>query len=404
MESLDRLRRSGRAWIEENCPASLRGSGSGISPWEDGVLSANPDLQLWFQRLGEKGWMAPTWPVEYGGGGLSSAEARVVIEEISTAKCPPPPSSNETTMLGPVLLEYANEEQKREHLPKIGRGERIWCQGYSEPGSGSDLAGLQTRAEDKGDHYLVTGSKIWTSGADHADWIYCLVRTDPGAEKHAGISFLLFDMKSPGVSVAPIQLISGESEFCQVFFENVEVPKRNLVGGLGAGWTIAKRLLQFERAMVAGATSEAGSAGENYRLRGSAADVDLADLAKEQLGESEGRVADLLIRDAIVQNMMDQICISATISRSAAEGKGAEGPGVASSFFKYYSSELAKRRYELLVSIRGIQALGWEGEGFNDVELATAREWLNSKARSIEGGTSEIQLNIVAKRVLGLPD
>ena len=327
-----------------------------------------------------------------------------MIKEISTAKCPPPSGSIGITTLGPVLLEYGDEEQKREHIPKIVRGERTWCQGYSEPGSGSDLAGLQTRAEDKGDHYLVNGSKIWTYFAYHSDWIFCLVRTDPGAEKHAGISFLLFDMKSPGVSVAPIQLISGESEFCQVFFENVEVPKRSLVGGLGAGWTIAKRLLQFERAMVAGATSEAGSAGENYRLRGSAADVDLADLAKEQLGESEGRVADPLIRDAIVQNMMDQICISATISRSAAEGKGAEGPGVASSFFKYYGSELAKRRYELLVSIRGIQALGWEGEGFSDVELATAREWLNSKAQSIEGGTSEIQLNIVAKRVLGLPD
>ncbi len=404
MESLDGFRKSAGAWIEEHCPASLRGSGAGIRRRGDRGAYANPDVQLWFDRLGEKGWTAPTWPVEYGGGGLSQGEVHVVTEEITRFRCPIPPSSSGLTMLGPVLLEYGNEEQKREHLPKIARGERIWCQGYSEPGSGSDLAGLQTRAEDKGDHYLVNGSKIWTSGADHADWMFCLVRTDPDAEKHAGISFLLFDMKSPGISVAPIPLISGESDFCQVFFENVEVPKRDLVGGLGAGWTIAKRLLQFERSMVAGANSGTGLAGENYRLRGSAADVNLADLAKEKLGEREGRVAEPLIRDGIAQNMMDQACFSATVARSGAEAKGAEGPGVASSFFKYYSSELSKRRYELIVSIRGTQALGWEGEGFSDVELATAREWLNSKARSIEGGTSEIQLNIVAKRVLGLPD
>ncbi len=397
MENLDAFRQSTRTWLEENYPASLRDRNKPQDAVWGGrdATYANPDSKVWLDRMAEKGWTAPTWPREYEGGGLSDAESRVVSEEMAALKCRPPLSSFGLSMLGPVLLEYANEEQKQEHLPKIVRGDIRWCQGYSEPGAGSDLAGLQTLAEDKGDHYLVNGQKIWTSMADEADWIFCLVRTDTNVSKHDGISFLLFDMKSEGVSVAPIELISGSSPFCQTFFENVKVPKGNLIGKVNAGWTIAKRLLQHERSMIG---------GMGFGLRGSSSGASLAELAVEYVGTKDGKIADPILRDRIAQHMMDQTCFTATTRRSAAEAKGGQGPGAASSTFKYYGTELNKRRYELLVSVLGTQAFGWEGEGFSTRELSTTREWLRSKANSIEGGTSEVQLNIVAKRVLGLPD
>ncbi len=397
LEHLEAFRRSTRTWLEGNYPESLRDR----SKPQDAVWGgrratyANLDAKLWLDRMAEKGWTAPTWPREYGGGGLSDPEARVLAEELASLKCRLPLSSFGLSMLGPVLLEFANEEQKKEHLPKIVRGEIRWCQGYSEPGAGSDLAGLQTRAEYKGDHYLVNGQKIWTSMADESDWIFCLVRTNPDASKHDGIGFLLFDMESEGVSVAPIKLISGSSPFCQTFFENVKVPKANLVGKPNGGWTIAKRLLQHERSMIG---------GMGFGLRGSAAGAGLAELAAGYVGTKDGKIADPIIRDRIAQQMMDQTCFTATTRRSAAEAKAGQGQGAASSMFKYYGTEMNMRRYELLVSVLGTQAFGWEGEGFSVRELGTTREWLRSKANSIEGGTSEIQLNIVAKRVLGLPD
>jgi len=309
--------------------------------------------------------------------------------------CRPALVSFGITMLGPVLLQYGNEEQKQAHLPKIVRGEIRWCQGYSEPGAGSDLAGLQTRAEDKGDHYLVNGQKIWTSYANYADWIFCLVRTQPTGPKHDGISFLLFDMESPGVSVSPIKLISGTSPFCQTFFQDVKVPKTNLVGTKNGGWTIAKKLLQHEREMI-------GGMGFGLAASGGGGSID--QMAKEYCGEEGGRVADFAIREQVAQHQMDQRCFMTTVRRSGEEAKAGQGPGAASSMFKLYGTEMNKRRYELLVKILGSQALGWEGAGFTPRELATTREWLRSKGNSIEGGTSEVQLNIIAKRVLGLPD
>ena len=397
MENLDEFRRSARTWLEESYPASLRDRTRPQDATWGGrdATYANPDSKLWLDRMAEKGWTAPTWPREYGGGGLSNAEARVLAEEMAAQKCRPPLLSFGLSMLGPVLLEFAEEEQKQEHLPKIVRGEIRWCQGYSEPGAGSDLAGLQTRADDKGDHYLVNGQKIWTSMADESDWIFCLVRTDPDAPKHDGISFLLFDMKSEGVSVAPIKLISGSSLFCQTFFEDVKVPKGNLIGTLNGGWTIAKRLLQHERSMIG---------GMGFGLRGKAGGPSLAELAVEYVGTKDSKIADPILRDRVAQQMMDETCFTATARRSAAEAKAGQGPGATSSIFKYYGTEMNKRRYELLVVALGTQAFGWEGEGFSAGELSTTRDWLRSKANSIEGGTSEVQLNIVAKRVLGLPD
>ena len=398
MENLDSFRSDIGKWLEQNCPPSMR---KPLGPDEDlnwggrDKVYENPEEKLWLDRMASRGFTTPTWPKSYGGGGLSSAEARVLAEEMRRLHCRPALVSFGITMLGPVLLQYGNEEQKSEHLPKIVRGEIRWCQGYSEPGAGSDLAGLQTRAADKGDHYLVNGQKIWTSYADYADWIFCLVRTNPTAAKHDGISFLLFDMRSPGVSVAPIKLISGSSPFCQTFFQDVLVPKKNLVGKLDGGWTIAKALLQHEREMIG---------GMGLGMGGSGGGGSLDQLAKEYCGTESGRVADPVIRDQVAQHLMDSRCFTTTMRRSGDEAKSGAGPGAASSMFKLYGTEMNKRRYELLVKVLGSQALGWEGEGFNTRELGTTREWLRSKGNSIEGGTSEVQLNIIAKRVLGLPD
>jgi alkylation response protein AidB-like acyl-CoA dehydrogenase len=383
-----------RAWLEAQCPPSMR-----TPVPEDEVVWGgrnarfkNPDSRLWLERMAAKGWTVPTWPKEYGGGGLSAAEARILEEEMRRLDCRSPLQSFGIWMLGPVLLECGTEAQKATHLPKIARGEIRWCQGYSEPEAGSDLAGLKTRALLQGDSFLVNGHKIWTSYANFADWIFCLVRTDPLAKKHEGISFLLIDMDDPGVRTRPIRLISGASPFCETFIENLRVPRENLVGGLNNGWTIAKKLLEHERKMIA-------SIGERQR----GAERSLADLAKAYVGEKGGAVADAVLRDRIAQIEIDQRAFRLTQRRAAEEAKGGS-PGPASAMFKYYGTELNKRKFELLLQIAGTQALGWDGDGFTAGELRLAREWLRSKANSIEGGTSEIQLNIIAKRVLGLPD
>jgi alkylation response protein AidB-like acyl-CoA dehydrogenase len=293
-------------------------------------------------------------------------------------------------MLGPVLLEYANDEQKREHLPKITKGEIRWCQGYSEPGAGSDLASLATRCEDKGDHWLINGQKVWTSYADKADWCFCLVRTDV-SKKHEGISFVLIDMRTPGVETRPIALISGESPFCETFFTDVKIPKGNLVGRLNGGWEIAKRLLQYERQNISAGFGEGGTAG--------GASGDLAAIAKQYGATEDGE-----LRMRITRNKMDFQALRQTIARSAAESRTGNGPSAATSIIKYAAAELAKERSELMIEAMGSQGLGWEGDGFAPVELAAVRGWLRTKANSIEGGTSEVNLNVVAKRVLGLPD
>jgi alkylation response protein AidB-like acyl-CoA dehydrogenase len=299
-------------------------------------------------------------------------------------------------MLGPVLLEYANEAQKREHMPRIIRGEVRWCQGYSEPGAGSDLAGLQTRCEDKGDHWLINGQKIWTSYADKADWCFCLVRTDT-TKKHEGISFVLIDMRTPGVETRPIPLISGESPFCETFFTDVKVPKDRLVGRINGGWEIAKRLLQYERQNISAGFGGGGSAGGTSG--------DLGQMAKAYVGLDEtGRVADADLRARVTKNKMDFTCFYQTIARTAAESQAGNGPSAATSIIKFAAAEFAKERSELMVEMMGHQGLGWEGETYSQTEILALRGWLRAKANSIEGGTSEVNLNVISKRVLGLPD
>jgi alkylation response protein AidB-like acyl-CoA dehydrogenase len=397
---IDAFRTEVRAWLEANYPAELRDPKAKTDPeavWGGRAFEGSDDPQsVWMRRAAEHGFTAPTWPKDFGGGGLAPEQARVVEQEIAAGRYRAPLLSFGLWMLGPVLLEYGNDAQKAEHLPKITRGEIRWCQGYSEPGAGSDLASLATRCEDKGDHWLINGQKVWTSYADKADWCFCLVRTDP-TKKHEGISFVLIDMRSPGVETRPIKLISGESPFCETFFTDVKIPKGNLVGKINGGWEIAKRLLQYERQNISAGFGEGGTAG--------GASGDLGEVAKRYSGvEANGRLADLDLRQRITRNKMDFQALRQTIGRTAAESRAANGPSAATSIIKYAAAEFAKERSELMVESLGSQGLGWDGEGFTPPELLAVHGWLRTKANSIEGGTSEINLNVISKRVLGLPD
>ena len=394
--SLADFRKETRAWLESACPPAMRvPTRSDDEDYWGGRRGRFPseDAKVWFERMALRGWTVPTWPREYGGGGLSEAEGRVVVQEMRALGCRLPLKSYGIWMLGPVLMQFGSEAQRREHLPRIARGEIRWCQGYSEPGAGSDLASLQTRAVRDGDHYVVNGQKVWTSHADKADWMFCLVRTDPEAPKHRGISFVLIDMTSPGIRVRPIRLISGYSPFCETFFEDVRVPVANLVGHENAGWEAAKALLSHERSLISTLRDAASSDEEP-----------LASLARRYLDSPEGPLPDRALRDRITQANMDFLCNGLTLKRSQEGVAAGKGPGPESSMFKLYGTELNKRRRELKVLLCGFAGIGWEGDGFSTEELTITRDWLRSRANSIEGGSSEIQLNIIAKRVLGLPD
>jgi alkylation response protein AidB-like acyl-CoA dehydrogenase len=393
---LEAFRAEARSWLEANFPKELADDPIAQVAKMQGLPESEP-ARAWRKAMGEKGWGVPTWPAEYGGGGLSRAQARVLQEEMAKVGARNPIGGMGVMMFGPTLIEYGTEALKREHLPGIVTGEVRWCQGYSEPGAGSDLAGLQTRAEDKGDHNLVSGSKIWTSGAHIADRCFCLVRTDQ-TKKHEGISFLLIDMKAPGVEVRPIKLINGASPFCETFFTEVKVAKDQLFGPLNGGWTVAKRLLQFERDNIS-----AGLGGGNIGTVVQAQPVQEA--AKDYVGVDEtGRLADSDLRRRITEHLMEARAFQLTVRRAADEAKSNQGPSAATSIMKYAGAKIAQERNELTLEAMGQQGLGWEGAAFKESELAAVRTMLRSKANSIEGGTSEINLNVVAKRVLGLPD
>lgn len=392
MSDLEQFRQDTRAWLEENCPESMRQPVTGFDDFYNGGRNPeidHPDQKIWCDRMARRGWTVPHWPKEYGGGGLGKDEVKVLQQEMSRIGARRALDSFGISMLGPALLHFGSEEQKLEHLPKIVRGEIRWCQGYSEPNAGSDLASLATRADDHGDHYLINGQKIWTSYADKSDWIFCLVRTDNSGTKHEGISFVLFDMDQPGVTARPIQLISGSSPFCETFFDNARAEKSNLVGEEGNGWTIAKYLLTHEREMISGF--------------GAAPKKSVGQLAVDAMGtDASGRLANSVLRQNIAQYQLDTMVFGATMSRVGDEAKAGKGLGAASSIFKYYGTELNKRRNELNLAALGEYALGWDGEQYSGGRVS--RDWLRSKGNSIEGGTSEVQLNIIAKRVLGLPD
>ena len=390
MENLDQFRVETREWLKANCPDDMR---QAMRSDEDQCwggrkwVFSSAGQQLWLERMAAKGWTAPRWPTEYGGGGLSGDEAKVLREEMARIGARRPLSSFGLDMLGPALLLYATQEQKEQYIPDIINGKIRWCQGYSEPNAGSDLASLRTKAEDMGDYYQINGSKVWTSYADKADWIFCLVRTDFDCPKHEGISFLLFDMASEGVSTKPIKLISGTSPFCETFFDNVQVPKGQLVGTLNKGWEIAKYLLTHEREMIGGF----GLAGGGMKGMGQ--------LAAAKRGTVDGRLRDTSLRSEAISFELDEMAFGLTIERITEETKAGQGAGASSSILKMYGTELNKLRQELFMAIGSTDALNFD----TDEKGALVRNWLRSKANSIEGGTTEVQLNIIAKRILGLP-
>jgi alkylation response protein AidB-like acyl-CoA dehydrogenase len=400
MADIEKFRAETASWLDANAPQSIRGVL--VSDLEGNwggrkAIYPNPDMQVWLDVMAEKGWTAPTWPVEYGGGGLSKEENKVLAQEMTRLRLPAPLVGFGLTMIGPTLLQYGNEEQKKQHLTAICRGEIRWCQGYSEPGAGSDLASLQMKAVRDGDDFILNGQKVWTSYADLSDWIFCLVRTNPDVKKQAGITFILVDMETPGVSVVPTRLISGKSPFCETYFDDVRCPVANVVGEIDGGWTVAKALLSHERSMVAEAFGGGRARAEGKRSP-------LVELADRYLGMQDGRIADPVVRDQIAQSEMDAKSFSLTTRRTADAAKAGHRPGPESSFFKFYGTEVNMRRHELMVRIMGERALGWEGPGFEEDELELTRDWLRTRGNSLEGGSNEIQRNIVAKLVLGLPD
>jgi alkylation response protein AidB-like acyl-CoA dehydrogenase len=392
MTDLETFRAETRAWLEANCPAECRGPVESDEARVWGGRNAQfptPAHKDWLDRMAARGWTAPEWPAEYGGGGLIREQAKVLGSEMRRIKAQPPLASFGVWMLGPALLAFGTEEQKQRFLPEIVRGEIRWCQGYSEPGAGSDLAAVQTRAEDRGDHWIVNGQKVWTSYADKADWIFCLVRTDPEAPKHLGISFVLFDMATKGVSTRPITLISGKSPFCETFFDDVRVDKENLVGTLNRGWDVAKHLLAHERTMI-GAMGEVGGGRP------------LGQVATGSIGlDDEGRLDDGMLRARIAELEVDAAAFRLAMERTGDQVKAGQAHPAIASMLKYYGSELNKRRHELLMAAGGSDALEWESD--RSRHGSAARDWLRTKANSIEGGTSEIQLNIIAKHLLQLP-
>ncbi|GAB3627917.1 Putative acyl-CoA dehydrogenase FadE17 [Pandoraea terrae] len=388
MTELEQFRAETRDWLDANCPLSMRAP---LTPddmvWAGmNIVFGSEDQMLWFERMRARGWFAPGWPVEYGGGGLSPRQARIVEEEMARLKCRQPQFNLGMWMLGPVLLEYGTDAQKAEFLRPIAEGRVRWCQGFSEPNAGSDLASLKTSARREGDMFVVNGSKIWTSYGDKADYMYALVRTDANARKQDGISFVLIDMHLPGVTVKPIELISGKSSFCEVFFDDVRVPVGNLIGQENAGWTVAKSLLQHERAAM------------SKFSEGQAPSHDALAVAKAYLADAEP-----VWRDRLAAVLMDAQAFALTHQRVKEAALAREDVSGPASIMKLVHSEQEAAKYELLMQLMGHRGLSWEGEMFTQDEHDICRQWMLSKTFTIAGGSSEVQLNIIAKRVLGLP-
>lgn len=397
MTELETFKQEVTGWLEENCPASMRRPiVSEEMVWGGSKLQfLDEDQKLWFERMRDRGWFAPSWPREYGGGGLNPKEARILETEMARLGCRQPQYNLGVWMLGPVLVEVGTHEQKLEHLVPMMRGEQRWCQGFSEPNAGSDLASLKTSArrvtDEQGEAYIVNGGKIWTSDGDKGDWMYALVRTDSSSKKQQGISFVLIDMKSPGVTVKPIELISGKSSFCQVFFDDVRVPVRQLVGKEGEGWSLAKKLLQHERAAMSKFTE------------GGAPSHDAVKTALPYMVDEQGQVNEPALRDKLASVLMDAQAFSLTHRRVTEKALARQDISGPSSIMKLVQTEQEVTKYELLQQALGLRGLGWEGDDFSADELDICRAWLRTKSYTIAGGSSEVQLNIIAKRVLELP-
>lgn len=394
MSNIEKFRQEVAEWLEDNCPKSMRG----LMPADEMVWGGceidfiSEDQKLWFERMRDKGWFCPSWPVEYGGGGLNPEEVTVLETEMRKLRCRPPQINLGIWMLGPVLLEFGTEEQKRELLPPMARGEIRWCQGFSEPNAGSDLASLQTAAVLEGDDLIINGTKIWTSYGDKSDWMYALVRTGAKEPKHAGISLVVLDMKSPGVTPTPIDLISGKSSFCQVFFDDVRVPKSQLIGEIDKGWALAKELLGHERRAMS-----------KFSEISLPTHFSLLETLFEYLPEPQHH-SDIALFQRAIALRMDEHCFELTQRRLNETARARQDISAMMSIQKLVHSEQEKNKFEVLLDVMGRRALGWQGDEFSERQLALTNTWLNAFSQSIAGGSSEIQLNVISKRVLGLPE
>lgn len=393
MNEQNDFRADTRAWLEQNCPPGARGPG--YVPLGSSKIELEPDTRLWQERMAEKGWTVPTWPKAYGGAELDREQYQILIEELQRIGARTPLTGRGVNYIGPTILEFGTEEQKARWLPRCARGEGAWAMGYSEPGAGSDLASLSCRAELNGDHYLINGSKIWTSDAMDCDYIFVLVRTSPDKPKHEGISLVLVDMHQAGVKVSPIQLISGASPFCETHFDNAICPVNDVIGGVDNGWTVGKRLLQFERSTHAG-INISGSQGGRATTR------DINDLVLSYAPTDSGRISDTALRDWLTRHNMNTNAQGLTQKR-AIEELQSRAPGFTSSAVKLSNALNIQDGDELLVHAMGSQGLRWEDDA-DPAELSRIKEWLYQKSLTIAGGTKEVQMNIIAKRVLGLPD
>lgn len=394
MSDLDHFRAETRAWLAGNCPRGARGPGQ--APWGSSRVELEPDLRLWLERMAERGWTVPTWPVEYGGAGLSRDEYVVLVEELERIGARPPLTGRGVNYIGPTILELGSEDQKARWLPGIARGEGGWAMGYSEPGAGSDLASLSTRAERHGDHFLINGRKTWTSDAMDCDYIFVLARTDPERPKHQGISLIVVDMDQPGVQVRPIRLLSGASPFNETLFEDAVARADDVIGGVNHGWTVGKRLLQFERSTHAGINISGSQGGRTTESR-------MPEKIRRYAGADSGRIGDPVLRGRLIRHEQNGHALRLTRKRVIEELE-ARAPGFASSAVKLSGALHTQEGDELLLAAAGTRGIGWEGDAFTRGELAATRNWLWRKSLTIAGGTREVQLNIIAKRVLGLPD
>ena len=396
-QDLSSFRTEVRSWIEANLPEPLKGDLNAQMAGAMGERPQDGDALLWRQRLAEAGYGAPTWPEEYGGAGLTQPQARVLAQELDAAGAVnpiPAMAGMGVTMVGPTVLEYGTDAQKAKHLPGIARGDVRWCLGLSEPNAGSDLASLTTKAEDDGDAWVLNGQKIWTSGADRSQWCGALVRTDTNAKKRDGISFVMLEMDQPGIETRPIRLIAGASPFCETFFNNARADKDDMLGRMNDGWSVIKRLLQHERQSQTGSRGGGGATGPT-----------ISDVAKAYVGtEDDGRLADADLRSRLADLLMAEKAHGLTIARITAEARGNPKVSATASILKNSATMVAQTRSELTIEMMGNQGLGWEGDGFSDAELATVRNWLSGKAMSIYGGSFEVQKNIIAKNILGLPE
>jgi alkylation response protein AidB-like acyl-CoA dehydrogenase len=379
-----------RGWLAQNLPADLARK---VSQYEE---LAKDDLVRWHKILAAKGWVAPAWPVEWGGTGWTAVQRFIFDEECGYAGTPPLAPFG-LSMCAPVLLRFGTPEQKKRFLPRIYHADDFWCQGYSEPGSGSDLASLKTRAERRGDKYVVNGQKIWTSLAQHADWIFCLVRTSSDTRiRQEGISFLLIDMKTPGITVRPLILMDGRHEVNEVFFDNVEVPVENLVHEEGKGWTVAKYLLGHERL----GTGQIGVSRRNVaKLKEFA--------AKQPAGNGRPMLEDPRFRDRLARVEVELMALEITNLRFLDQmRRTSQPPGAEVSMLKIKGTEIQQALTELMVDAIGPQAEPAKpievDDGFDSFKAFLALRYANYRKTSIYAGSNEIQRNILAKMSLGL--